>query len=256
MKYFISLLLSAVMLCGSAAMPASAAGDPGTDSISPEPLYPFDMPISGQVTVHLLDDVQVGEIRVIQSSPENDALLLYHVEDISASRVDIQLEPGNYEIQISSYALEDQVRYTTASVFLAVENPDFDTTLNQTVCDVFLKTLDADYGEYSIRQSDNSFDDETGIRHIAEEISFFQHTGIFGDMNADQVVNADDANSVLKLYLETLLDPSYTITASEFVHGDYDENGYLTADDSNAILSYYLGKMLSPDFTWDSLKKN
>lgn len=67
---------------------------------------------------------------------------------------------------------------------------------------------------------------------------------IFGDVNGDSVVTADDANMVLLDYLYEFMGDTEYVRPFKLYIADVDGNGVITADDATLILRNYLIEML------------
>lgn len=77
-----------------------------------------------------------------------------------------------------------------------------------------------------------------------------------GDVNADLHVNADDANEVLGIYLDGMMDRTVITTNKDNVPADVNMDGQIDADDSGMILSYYLKDMMGDKPLWADLRES
>ncbi len=86
--------------------------------------------------------------------------------------------------------------------------------------------------------------------------------GLFGDVDQNGAIDADDSNLALRAYLNLMMGDPSGLTDEQFeiarVNNTFDANGNptITADDANSILQFYLGNVLGADPSWKEITNN
>ncbi len=82
----------------------------------------------------------------------------------------------------------------------------------------------------------------------------FELLYIRGDVNGDDNVSVDDAQTVLKAYTERIAGNEMGLTAVQIKAGDVDENGVISVEDAQLLLKYYTENTVAgKKVTWEQL---
>ena len=86
--------------------------------------------------------------------------------------------------------------------------------------------------------------------------------GLFGDVDGNGKVDADDSGLALRAYLNSIMGSDSGLTEKQFqtarVNNTFDKDGnpVVTADDANNILLYYLQDMMGSSPSWKAITNN
>ena len=76
---------------------------------------------------------------------------------------------------------------------------------------------------------------------------------ILGDVSGNDEIGADDAQMVLKAYVNLLAGKKDGLNDSKRKAADIDGDGEITATDAQIILKYYVNMLAGKDVTWEDL---
>ena len=80
--------------------------------------------------------------------------------------------------------------------------------------------------------------------------------GLFGDVDENGIVDADDANLALLAFLNEFMTGDSGLTASQYKAACVNGNATVSADDANNILLYFLTDMVYGSASWKEITSN
>ena len=199
-------------------------------------------------------------VEIIQHSPERDPLLLYDKTITGGSAeytYSFAVERGDYTLRLTYSPVDaSKSNNRTVEYKFTMENADYSEEPNQfdkTEMNITLTEKNCKATEKLAPAAGKPADTyKEGVKHQELSVQLDYYTGGRGDYNGDGLTDVEDAQLVLRAYVEQVagLASEKAPNAMQSVICDINGDGSLTVEDAQYILKWYTANIAGLNAVW------
>ena len=252
-----AMLLSAAVICGGAAFPASAA-DTDPAPVELKTVCPGYEPLSDDMLYLAPDPAMPVRIELLQHSQERANLVLYEstLEPAAAgTKYACAVEPGSYTLRITYSPVKSSINNNkTVEHLFKIENADYSpadapyTKTEMTVSTTAQLCSAAQAIGPAVGRT--TAKTQNGIYTMNVSIPLAYYSGERGDYDGNSVTDVLDAQALLKEYVETLSGKTGSANAMQKTVCDIDGDGKLSVSDVQYVLMFYTDTVAGKTPKW------